>query len=136
MRANRRVDTAPERRLRSELHRLGLRYRKDLPLDLDGLHVRPDVVFTRQRVAVFLDGCFWHRCPQHGSHPRANSDYWGPKLDRNVERDRRVDRALRQGGWQVIRIWEHEDADVAARGIADAVRGKIAASGSARPLPG
>jgi DNA mismatch endonuclease (patch repair protein) len=119
MRANPRCDTKPEIALRSELHRLGLRFRKDLPLRLADRIVRPDVVFTRARLAVFVDGCFWHRCPAHGNVPRANGGYWGPKLDRNVARDRAVDRALGDAGWRVLRAWEHDDparvaADVAA----------------------
>jgi DNA mismatch endonuclease (patch repair protein) len=75
---------------------------------------RADVVFARARVAVFVDGCFWHRCPQHGTRPRTHSDYWQAKLDRNVARDRRNDDALTDAGWAVVRIWEHEDADAAA----------------------
>jgi DNA mismatch endonuclease (patch repair protein) len=122
MQANTGVDTKPEQRLRSALHRQGLRFRKHYRLELGDLHVRPDVVFTRHRVAIFLDGCFWHRCPAHGSSPRANSDYWEPKLTRNVERDARVDRALRSHGWAVIRIWEHEDPAEAAAGIARQLR--------------
>ena len=125
VRANRKRDSRPEKRLRSLLHRKGFRFRKDLVIQLPKLRVRPDVVFTRQRVAVFVDGCFWHRCPEHGSSPNANSAYWGPKLDRNVERDRLVDERLREAGWQVIRIWEHVDpgeaADLIASSLAEAV---------------
>ncbi len=109
MRANPRRDTKPEIALRAELHRLGLRFRKDHPLRLADRVVRPDVVFTRARLAVFVDGCFWHCCPEHGNVPRANGDYWGPKLERNVARDRAVDRALADAGWRVVRVWEHED---------------------------
>jgi len=78
------------------------------------LLVHPDVVFTRSRVAVFADGCFWHGCTLHGITPKSNTDYWGPKLAANVVRDRRVDEALANHGWQVIRCWEHDDpAEVA-----------------------
>ena len=81
MRANRRTDTKPELALRRALHRLGYRYRKDYRLDLDGgRRVRPDIAFTARKVAIFVDGCFWHACPEHGSKPRANEWYWGPKL--------------------------------------------------------
>ena len=81
MRANRRTDTKPELALRRALHKLGYRFRKDYRLDLDGgRRVRPDIAFTARRVAVFVDGCFWHACPQHGSKPRANDWYWTPKL--------------------------------------------------------
>ena len=103
MRANRRVDTGPERALRSELHRLGLRFRKDLRLKLEA-SVRPDIVFTRAKVAVFVDGCFWHRCPEHGQMPKSNRGYWQSKLARNVERDGEADLALREAGWTVFRF--------------------------------
>jgi DNA mismatch endonuclease (patch repair protein) len=73
-------------------------------------------------MAVFVDGCFWHSCPQHGSTPKANSEYWQPKLLRNIERDREVDARLKSAGWAVLRIWEHEDVEVAA----DRVRRLIA----------
>jgi DNA mismatch endonuclease (patch repair protein) len=71
------------------------------------VRVHPDVVFTRRRLAIFIDGCFWHACPVHRHTPKSNVEYWGPKLAGNVERDRRVDAALRAEGWEVIRIWEH-----------------------------
>jgi DNA mismatch endonuclease (patch repair protein) len=109
MRANRRTDTKPELALRRALHGRGYRYRKDYRLDLaDGKRVRPDIAFTARRVAVFVDGCFWHSCPQHGSKPAVNVGYWDPKLRRNVERDRAADTALAAAGWEVVRIWEHE----------------------------
>src|SRR5215469_12707664 len=112
MKANRRTDTKPELALRRALHGLGYRYRKDLRLDLaSGVRVRPDIVFTARRVAVFVDGCFWHCCPEHGSQPAANSWYWEPKLLRNVERDRAADAALDEAGWTVIRLWEHESLE-------------------------
>lgn len=114
MRANRRVNTAPELALRSELHRLGLRFRKDLLLRLSAGRVRPDIVFTRAKIAVFVDGCFWHLCPEHGQIPKANRDYWEPKLVRNVERDRRNDAALIGDGWRVIRFFEHVSTQDAA----------------------
>lgn len=109
------------RRLRRALHALGLRFRVDLAIPLDGLRVRPDVVFTRRRVAVFVDGCFWHRCSEHGTSPRSNSDYWRAKLDRNVARDRRVDVALAQAGWRCVRVWEHEEEGEAAARVAFAL---------------
>lgn len=107
MRANRRTDTKPEVVLRSALHRLGYRFRKDMRLDLPTARVRPDIVFTARKVAVFIDGCFWHCCPEHGRQPTTNEWYWTPKLQRNIERDRRADAALREAGWQVVRLWEH-----------------------------
>ena len=114
MRGNRRSDTRLEVRVRSELHRRGFRFRKQLLIAAGDVRVRADVAFPRQRLAVFLDGCFWHRCPEHGSSPRANSNYWSTKLDRNVERDQRVLVALDAAGWSVLRIWEHVPANVAA----------------------
>ena len=111
MRANRRRDTQPELRLRSALHRGGRRFRIDLPMDVSGRRVRPDIVFTRQRIAVFIDGCFWHGCPEHGRLPRSNGAYWISKLRRNKERDDADNDALKRGGWTVVRVWEHETTD-------------------------
>lgn len=108
MQANRRRDTGPERALRSALHAAGYRYRCDLRLDLDDVRVRPDIVFTRRKVAVFVDGCFWHSCPKHGRQPTVNSEYWAPKLQSNQERDVRNTDALGRAGWVVVRVWEHE----------------------------
>lgn len=113
MQANRRRDTGPERALRSALHAAGYRYRCDLRIDLAETRVRPDVVFTRKKVAVFVDGCFWHSCPVHGRQPRTNSEYWSPKLQKNRERDCRNTEALKQAGWLVVRVWEHEPVDEA-----------------------
>jgi DNA mismatch endonuclease (patch repair protein) len=121
MRANRSRDTGPELTLRRLLHRRGLRYRAGLRLDLGVRKVRPDIVFTRARVAVFLDGCYWHRCPSHASFPTANAEYWRAKFDRTVSRDRADDAALNDAGWTVIRVWEHEDAEDAAIRIRTAV---------------
>lgn len=126
MEANRRSNTTPERLLRSALHARGLRYRKDRRLDIGGRRVRPDLVFGPARVAVFVDGCFWHRCPIHATHPVANADYWQAKFDRNVERDRADDAALSDAGWTVLRIWEHEDPADAAERIEGAIRARRA----------
>lgn len=117
MRANRRVDTKPERVIRSALHRRGHRFRKDFRLDFGPVRVRPDIVFTARRIAVFVDGCFWHCCPVHGRNPAVNEWYWSPKLKKNVERDRRADRVLAEAGWAVIRIWEHEPIDEAVERV-------------------
>ncbi|MFI6331080.1 very short patch repair endonuclease [Micromonospora chersina] len=112
-------DTAPETALRRELHRRGLRYRVDTAPP--GQRRRADVLFTRVKVAVFVDGCFWHRCPEHGTAPKHNEAWWKSKLDRNVERDREVDVELERGGWAVLRFWEHESpvqaADVVEREV-------------------
>lgn len=120
----RRTDTSPERTIRSELHRRGLRFRKDVRLDLGAIKPRPDLVFTKRRVAVFVDGCFWHCCPDHGKPPRRNTDYWTPKLARNLERDRLHDAALAAADWLVLRVWEHEDPIEAAGRIEHAVRSR------------
>ncbi|WP_269778340.1 very short patch repair endonuclease [Rhodococcus rhodochrous] len=117
MRANRRVDSKPEIRLRKALHGRGLRFRKDYRMDINGLRVRPDIVFTRRKVAVFVDGCFWHVCPLHGRQPTRNEWYWTPKLRRNMERDRAADEALTDAGWTVVRIWEHEDQGAAVDAV-------------------
>jgi DNA mismatch endonuclease (patch repair protein) len=118
MRAIRRTDTKPEIALRQALHRQGYRFRKDYRLDLaDGKRVRPDIAFTARRVAVFVDGCFWHACPDHGSKPANNTWYWEPKLRRNVERDRVADAALSAAGWDVVRVWEHEPLDAAVTAV-------------------
>src|SRR5919107_2002682 len=115
MRSNRGRDTSPELAVRRAAHALGLRYRVDAR-PLPEVNRRADLVFTRARVAVFIDGCFWHACPEHGTSPRTNSDYWGPKIARNVERDEETDRLLRDAGWLPLRIWEHEPpGDGAAR---------------------
>ena len=123
MRGNTSFDTAPERRLRSALHRMGLRFRKNSH-PVGTLRCRADVVFRSARVAVFVDGCFWHRCPEHGTSPRSHSAYWEAKLDRNVARDRRQDAALQAAGWQVVRVWEHEVPEVAAERVAAVVRAR------------
>ena len=132
MRANRRTDTKPELALRSALHKLGYRYRKDYRLVLDGGRgVRPDIAFTARRVAVFVDGCFWHACPQHGRNPAVNDWYWTPKLARNVERDRTADATLAAAGWQVVRVWEHESLEQALAAVVAAVGAR-----APRPAPG
>ena len=124
MRANRRTDTKPELALRKALHALGLRYRKDYRLDLPaGVRVRPDIVFTARKVAVFVDGCFWHCCPDHGSQPAQNTWYWEPKLRRNVDRDRAADAALGEAGWTVIRFWEHESIEAAVAAVVQMLGG-------------
>jgi DNA mismatch endonuclease (patch repair protein) len=121
MAAIKRRDTKPERIIRSLLHAAGKRYRVDLRLTLEDARPRPDIVFTRARVAVFIDGCFWHCCPEHGRQPGVNGTYWGPKLEGNVTRDRAADKALAAAGWAVIRIWEHEAPHEAVERIVTAV---------------
>ena len=120
MKAARQRDTAPEVKLRSELHRLGLRYRIDA-CPISGWRRRADIVFPRAQVAVFVDGCFWHVCPIHGREPTRNEWYWTPKLRRNVERDRLADTALTAAGWTVVRVWEHGTAEEALAAVLRAV---------------
>jgi DNA mismatch endonuclease (patch repair protein) len=116
MRAVRGRDTAPEVALRKALHGRGLRFRVDVPI-IAGSRRRADIVFSRARLAVFVDGCFWHACPQHATIPKTNREWWERKLAANVARDRDSDRLLAEEGWQVIRVWAHEDAEIAAEAI-------------------
>lgn len=105
--------------VRSRLHRAGARYRVDHPIS-DGLPrpVKPDVAFTRLRVAVFVDGCFWHGCPEHGRREGGkNEGYWSAKIARNAERDQEQRARLEAAGWTVLRFWEHEDPDVVVENI-------------------
>lgn len=118
-------DTAPEMRLRRTLHALGLRYR---------VHVRPlpelrrtaDIVFAGPKVAVFVDGCFWHSCPEHGTEPSSNKAWWAEKLAKNVKRDADTDSRLAAAGWLVVRVWEHEDPAEASARVADSIRSRRA----------
>lgn len=120
MQRQRRGDTAPEMALRRTLHARGYRYRVDRA-PLAGLRRRADLVFPRAKVAVFVDGCFWHRCPHHATVPASNTDWWEAKLNANVARDRDTDRRLDDAGWAVVRVWEHEDPEHAADRVAAAV---------------
>ncbi|MTA79054.1 MAG: DNA mismatch endonuclease Vsr [Actinobacteria bacterium] len=108
MRANRRRDTTPEMALRRALHAAGLRFRVDVPLPFDRRR-RADVVFPRQKIAIFIDGCFWHRCPEHYTSPKANSAFWAEKAARNVELYHETNKRLEELGWTVLRFWEHQD---------------------------
>lgn len=116
-----RRDTKPELDVRRAVWRRGLRYRVDLS-PIPGMRSRADLVFTKARVAVFVDGCFWHRCPEHSTVPKANRRWWLNKLETNVARDRRVDQELRSAGWVVLRFWEHEAPEEVAGAVEDAVR--------------
>lgn len=123
MRANRGRDTRPELALRSEVHRLGLRYRVNAR-PLPGVRRTADLVFSRARVAVFLDGCFWHGCPEHHTVAATNAGFWAEKVTTNRRRDRDTDRRLADVGWEVLRVWEHEDPQLAARRVAALVDGR------------
>jgi DNA mismatch endonuclease (patch repair protein) len=121
MQRQRTRDTAPELALRSVVHRAGLRYRIDVrPLPM--LRRKADLVFTKARVAVFVDGCFWHGCPVHGGQPRANAQWWRAKLNRTQARDAETTERLLEEGWRVVRVWEHEPPQDAAARIVEVVR--------------
>lgn len=113
-------DTGIEVALRRELHRLGLRYR---------VHQRPvravrreaDVVFGPAKVAVFVDGCFWHGCPEHGTWPKRNGEFWRAKIEGNRTRDANTDQVLADAGWLAVRVWEHEDPAAAASRVRETV---------------
>lgn len=114
MLGNRSRDTAPELKVRRAVHAMGLRYRVAYRPE-PALRRTADLVFTRARVAVFIDGCYWHGCPEHYIEPASNVDYWRPKIARNRERDEETTAALTAAGWHVLRFWSHEDpAEVAA----------------------
>jgi len=115
-----RRDTAPELAVRREVWRRGLRYRVDVA-PVRGRR-RADLVFTRAKVAVYVDGCFWHCCPLHATTPRSNQEWWTAKLDANVARDRATDEELSSAGWTVVRVWEHEEPAAAASRVEAALR--------------
>lgn len=114
-------DTSAELAVRSAAHRRGLRYRVDAA-PLEGVRRRADMLFSARRVAVFIDGCFWHGCPIHYVPPRANASYWAQKVEANRVRDRDTDRRLDANGWLVVRAWEHEDSELVADRIEAAVK--------------
>jgi DNA mismatch endonuclease, patch repair protein len=125
MQSNRPRDTAPERALRSAVHALGLRYRVGTR-PVPGLRRTGDLVFPRARVVVFLDGCFWHGCPDHHTVAKTNADYWSQKAVENRRRDLETDRLLGDAGWVVLRVWEHEAPAEAALRVAVLVRERSA----------
>jgi DNA mismatch endonuclease (patch repair protein) len=116
-----RRDTAPEVALRRALHRRGLRYRVGIR-PVPELRGAADIVFTAARVAVYVDGCFWHMCPEHSTMPANNAAWWKAKLEGNRTRDRRTDEVLARHGWEVVRVWEHEEPEQAAERVAELVR--------------
>ena len=120
MRANRRVDTKPEIEIRSILHRRGLRFRKDYPIRLsNGRIVHADIAFTRNKIAIFIDGCFWHSCPIHGTTPKSNRHYWIHKLRENRKRDILTTQELHAINWTVLRFWEHDTSTNVSNNIYD-----------------
>jgi DNA mismatch endonuclease (patch repair protein) len=127
MQGNKGRDTRPELAVRSAAHALGLRYRVGVS-PLPGLRRTADMVFSRAKVAVFIDGCFWHGCPDHHRPARRNADFWATKIEGNVARDADTDGRLQAAGWTVVRIWEHEPPAEAAGKISAAVRGIVGSS--------
>ncbi|MFN6551422.1 very short patch repair endonuclease [Mycolicibacterium septicum] len=120
MRANRSRDTRPEKQLRSSLHAMGLRFRV-CTRPIPSLKRTADIVFGPSKVAVFVDGCFWHGCPEHYTAPKTNADFWRSKIQRNKDRDLDTDSRLAEAGWQTIHAWEHEDVAAVTRRVAIAV---------------
>ncbi len=112
--------TRAEIDLRRALHAKGLRYRLHVPLLTKPRRVA-DIVFPRARISVFVDGCFWHGCPEHASWPKSNADFWREKIETNRARDADTDRRLHALGWKIVRIWEHEDVGDAANRIAQLI---------------
>lgn len=112
----RREHTAPEMALRSELHRRGYRFRLHRPVPGDRRR-KIDIAFPSERLAVFVDGCFWHACPDHATWPKVNEEFWRAKLARNKDRDRETNAILNSAGWAVLRIWEHEAVEPACRRV-------------------
>lgn len=127
MQVQRTRDTGPELAIRRLLHAAGLRYRVDRA-PVPGLRRRADIVFGPARVVVFVDGCFWHGCPEHPSWPAANGEWWRSKIEHNRSRDAETDRSLEAAGWLVVRAWEHEDPV--------AVAARVHAAVAARPSVG
>lgn len=119
MQRQRRRDTTAEVAIRSLLHRSGFRFRVDY--SLPGLRRRADIAFPRARVAVMIDGCFWHACPEHGTWPKQNAEWWREKIEGNRARDRDTDTKLVAAGWISVRVWEHEKPAEAAARIAAVV---------------
>jgi DNA mismatch endonuclease (patch repair protein) len=117
MQAQKTTGTRMELQVRQGLHALGYRYRVNRR-PLPDQKFRGDIVWTGRRLVVFLDGCFWHGCPVHGTTPNSNTEWWRDKINSNQDRDRRVDEILRQRGWTVLRFWEHDNADEVIRSIA------------------
>jgi DNA mismatch endonuclease (patch repair protein) len=122
--------TRPELAIRRLLHARGFRYRVDAQLPIPGLRRRADLLFSGSKVAVFVDGCYWHACPVHGTKPKANASWWSEKLAANVARDRDTDARLTSAGWTVVRIWEHESPNVGVERVVAAVRDQSSDSSS------
>ena|SRR5258706_2087148 len=124
MKAAKPRDTAPEIAIRSALHRLGLRYSINAK-PIKELNRSADILFRSLKVAIFIDGCFWHGCPIHGTQAKANSEFWRAKIERNQERDAETTKYLKKSGWKVIRVWEHENPEKASAKIQKTVLKRI-----------
>jgi DNA mismatch endonuclease, patch repair protein len=129
MKKVRRTGTSAEMELRRALHARGLRYRVDAPV-LSDKRRRVDIAFISAQVAVFVDGCFWHGCLEHATWPASNASFWRQKIETNQRRDRDTDAQLREAGWQVLRVWEHEDPEPVATHIETLVRAARSRAGS------
>jgi DNA mismatch endonuclease (patch repair protein) len=133
MQGNRSKDTKPELAVRRELHARGLRYFKNRR-PVRAIRRTADIVFPTPRLAVFIDGCFWHGCPEHHTVARTNADYWSAKVERNRNRDKETDDLLADAGWTVLRIWEHVGVAEAADIVQTAVEAAVV-SGAVKPRP-
>lgn len=131
MQATRRKDTPPELAVRRLLHAMGLRYRVDARPSSTSRR-RADVVFRRAKVALFVDGCFWHGSPEHDTWPQTNRSFWRTKIMENIARDRDTDAQLKNSGWEVIRVWEHDDSASAANAVARTVRLRLRSASDPR----
>jgi DNA mismatch endonuclease (patch repair protein) len=131
MQANKSRDTKPELRIRRAVHARGLRYRVAVR-PVPGVRRTADLVFTKAKVAVFVDGCFWHGCPEHHTVAKTNADFWAEKVNKNRQRDQDTDALLRSYGWEVVRIWEHEPVEQAVEVI---VRAWSERAGEAARMP-
>ncbi len=121
MRSNKSVDTSPEKVVRSLLHRAGFRFRKHMRVKVGNVSIKTDLVFSKHRVAVFVDGCFWHGCRRHCRVPKSNRTYWNAKINGNSDRDRRNTELLTSAGWKVIRGWEHDPSEEIAVNVVEAL---------------
>lgn len=117
-------DTSAELALRHRIHAMGLRYRVDYPV-LQRPRRRADIAFTKAKLAVFVDGCFWHGCPEHGTWPKQNAAFWRDKIETNIRRDRDTNDRLAAQGWEVMRVWEHEDPSNAAKRVYERVMHRL-----------
>ena len=123
MQAAKQRDTAPEVKLRKALYEIGVRgYRVNRRPSKSSTGTA-DLVFIRKKIAIFVDGCYWHSCPIHGTSPKSNSKWWSAKLSANRDRDERINKALLEEGWSVLRIWEHQNSEQGARVIYDLLNG-------------